>query len=159
MKFFLDTEFVDRPFAIELISIGIVAEDGRELYFENKEADLSLIDDWHRLHVIPTMVGGECLASKETIKQAIISFVGDPMEDPPEFWAFYGDYDWVGFCGLFGRMLDLPKGYPHYCKDFKQYIDDRGISKKSLPTQRGSQHNALKDARWLLEAYKAAAQA
>jgi hypothetical protein len=29
MKYFLDTEFIEQPNTIELISIGIVAEDGR----------------------------------------------------------------------------------------------------------------------------------
>jgi hypothetical protein len=34
MNFFLDAEFIERGrhFPIELISLGIVAEDGRELY-------------------------------------------------------------------------------------------------------------------------------
>ena len=30
MKYWLDTEFIAKPFTIELISIGLVAEDGRE---------------------------------------------------------------------------------------------------------------------------------
>jgi hypothetical protein len=29
MKYWIDTEFISRPFAIDLISIGLVAEDGR----------------------------------------------------------------------------------------------------------------------------------
>ena len=37
MSYFLDTEFIERPSTIELISIGLAAEDGRELYLENVE--------------------------------------------------------------------------------------------------------------------------
>ncbi len=35
VKYFIDSEFVDDGRTIDLISIGIVAEDGRELYFSN----------------------------------------------------------------------------------------------------------------------------
>ena len=30
MKYWMDTEFIERPYTIDLISIGLVAEDGRE---------------------------------------------------------------------------------------------------------------------------------
>ncbi len=42
----------------------------------------------------------------------------------PEFYAYYADYDWVLFCSLFGRMMDLPKGFPMYCRDLKQTLDE-----------------------------------
>ncbi|MDA3854644.1 MAG: 3'-5' exoribonuclease [Candidatus Woesearchaeota archaeon] len=44
-------------------------------------------------------------------------------KDKPEFYAYYADYDWVVFCWLFGRMIDLPKGFPRYCIDLKQELD------------------------------------
>ena len=34
MKYWMDTEFIERPYTIDLISIGLVAEDGREFYAE-----------------------------------------------------------------------------------------------------------------------------
>lgn len=154
MKFFFDTEFIERPSTIELLSIGIVAEDGRALYLENEEADTSQADDWIRQHVLANLVGGITQATRAEIKQAILAFVGNTTHDPPEFWAYYAAYDWVVFCWLFGRMIDLPKGYPKYCKDFKQYLDDRMIPKKALPKQSGVKHNALEDAKWLAQAYK-----
>jgi len=72
----------------------------------------------------------------------------------PEFYAYYADYDWVVFCSLFGRMIDLPKGFPMYCKDLKQYFDDvQYLEKYNLKEQpnypkQGNEHNALDDARW-----------
>jgi 3' exoribonuclease, RNase T-like len=39
MKYWLDTEFIEHPFKIDLISIGLVAEDGREFYAESSEVD------------------------------------------------------------------------------------------------------------------------
>lgn len=37
-----------------------------------------------------------------------------------EFYADYCSYDWVVFCWLFGKMIDLPKGFPMYCNDIEQ---------------------------------------
>lgn len=43
----------------------------------------------------------------------------------PEIYGYYADYDWVLFCSLFGRMIDLPKGFPMYCIDLKQMLDEQ----------------------------------
>jgi hypothetical protein len=72
--------------------------------------------------------------------------------DKPEFWAYYADYDWVVFCQLFGRMIDLPKGWPMYCRDIKQLADS--LRNPALPVQEGNEHDALQDARWNYEAWK-----
>jgi len=45
--------------------------------------------------------------------------------NPPEFYGYYADYDWVLFCSLFGKMIDLPAGFPMYCIDLKQMLDER----------------------------------
>lgn len=151
MRYFLDTEFIERPSTIELISIGLVAEDGRELYLENVEANERLADDWIKTNVLAHLQRGLVAVNRQTIKQEILAFVGN---DPkPEFWAYFADYDWVVFCWLFGRMIDLPKHFPMYCRDFKQTMDDNGIKKSDLPKQSGTEHHALADARWLRDAY------
>lgn len=46
-----------------------------------------------------------------------------------EFYAYYADYDWVAFCWLFGKMMDLPKGFPMYCIDLKQEMDSIALKK------------------------------
>lgn len=43
MKYFFDTEFHEDGRTIDLISIGIVAEDGREYYAINRECDFDRI--------------------------------------------------------------------------------------------------------------------
>ncbi|WP_428743140.1 hypothetical protein [Tenacibaculum sp.] len=50
----------------------------------------------------------------------------------PEFYAYYADYDWVLFCWLFGRMVDLPNGFPMYCKDLKQMLDEHFILERDV---------------------------
>lgn len=72
-------------------------------------------------------------------------------ENGIEFYAYYADYDWVLFCSLFGRMTDLPAGFPMYCIDLKQQLDERGIDKewkRMLAPDPEGEHNALVDAQW-----------
>jgi len=43
----------------------------------------------------------------------------------PDFYAYYSAYDWVVFCQLFGTMNDIPKGFPMFCYDLKQIMDEK----------------------------------
>lgn len=52
MKYFLDTEFIEDGQTIDLISIGIVAEDGRELYLLNYDCDHSKANEWVKENVL-----------------------------------------------------------------------------------------------------------
>jgi hypothetical protein len=74
----------------------------------------------------------------------------------PEFWGFYADYDWVVLCQLFGAMVDLPKGWPMYCRDLKQWADELG--NPALPEQGKGEHHALADAKWNRQAWEFLAQ-
>ncbi len=143
MKFFLDTEFIEagrfRP--IELLSIGIVSDDGRELYLEHRDAITSDANQWVRDNVLPHLQGPRLPLL--AIQERILAFIG---EGKPEFWGYYADYDWIVFCQIFGAMVDLPKGWPMYCRDIKQLCDSLGNPK--LPKQASSEHHALNDARW-----------
>lgn len=38
-RYFYDTEFIEDGKTIDLISIGVVCEDGREFYAESQEAE------------------------------------------------------------------------------------------------------------------------
>ena len=48
MKFFLDTEFIEDGRTIDLLSIAIVCEDGREYYAEPAEADRQALRKLHQ---------------------------------------------------------------------------------------------------------------
>ncbi len=201
MKYFIDTEFIEgfhkplfgkRRHFIDLISIGIVAEDGRTYYAISSEYDYKDADPWVRENVIlpayiHTVHGDARNVTDSTnfhkqfgkpIKQItadILRFVfsdawrefnftnnqpefyqyastvGFATDKPIEFYAYYADYDWVLFCSLFGRMIDLPKGFPMYCHDLKQMMDERGLTKEwkqlNHPDPK-NEHNALADAIW-----------
>jgi hypothetical protein len=157
VKYWFDTEFIEDGKTIELISIGIVCEDGREFYAINKDCDLDKANDWVKTNVIPQLGLIDNFRiephssnkvpvwqSREEIKQNILKFC-KPEIGKPEFWAYYGDYDWVVFCQIFGTMMDLPEHFPMYCKDITHLFDDLGNPK--LPQGQG-EHHALADAQW-----------
>ena len=146
MKYFMDTKFSEDGKTIDLISIGIVAEDGRELYLISNEFDEENCNDWVKENVLPRLHAPRRRVSRQHILVKILDFLNPKKYGKPEIWAYYADYDWVVFCQIFGRMIDLPKDYPMYCRDIKQLADFVGI--KELPQQDAStEHNALADAR------------
>lgn len=150
MRYWFDTEFIEDGKTIDLISIGVVAEDGRELYLESDECNLGRASEWVKSNVIPHLVqgyDGSVHMSRKAIANALVKFCGDK----PEFWAYYADYDWVALCQLFGTMMDLPKGWPMYCRDVKQLCDDLG--NPDLPKQDSTEHHALADAKWTRQAW------
>lgn len=261
MKYFFDTEFIEGPQdktiagikygqtkpTIDLISIGIVSESGKEYYAVSK--DFNLKEAWNRYQVnqeayyygmggkyipeegeywirenvlrpifrelahedamkdfpeISEVEKGEYFENRElpefTYKnlKKLLSVYGKtnkqiakeikdfiytekissggqitngsffPNEYPePEFWAYYADYDWVVFCQLFGTMMDLPKGFPMYCRDLKQLYDSLEVdgiydypfhitTLKDHPEypKQENEHNAIDDARWGKRLYK-----
>jgi len=146
MKYYIDTEFYEKPGSIELISFGIVSEDGRALYFETPESrDLCKSDTWLTDNVLPHLQGVEAQLTRAEQREAIRNFIWH--DKAPEFYGYYADYDWVVFCWIFGRMIDLPKHFPMYCIDLKQELDrlDLSIPDSMKPV---GVHNALIDAHY-----------
>lgn len=203
MKYFLDTEFLEgtqktwlgqtKP-TIDLISIGIIAEDGREYYAISKDFNLKeawnrydikkdfgkpqnlgdikvywirenvlkpiyddlerkevnnykgFVDPYYELELDFTYKNFKRLINKygktnKQIAKEIKHFVANrPISANKEQWileydtkdvqfyGYYSDYDWVVFCWLFGKMIDLPKGFPMYCIDLKQILDEKAWS-------------------------------
>lgn len=234
---------------IDLISIGIVCEDGREYYAISK--DFNLKEAWNRYDIEKDFGKPQGLGDKKVywirenilkpifielrakeveeyniakrinvvldfpvysfcfkefkrlikkygktnkqITEEIKEFVtGDSLSiektkyynvqyDNIEFYGYYCDYDWVVFCWLFGKMIDLPKGFPMYCIDLKQMLDVRykdgyyymnhisdddtypsiiksgridKVEKHPDYPKQTNEHSAIHDARWNRELYK-----
>lgn len=257
-NFYLDTEFheyhkqpkvccikIGKPIpTIDLISIGIVAENGKTYYAISKDFNIKdawnsyqLEDDydvngdlvknvkkvyWLRENVLKPIFNE--LVEKQYPKRLInvhgvISYpftlrnltklikkygksnkrIADEIKefvyytgwevDPPvhhyklqqklpiNFYTYYGDYDWVVFAQLFGKMIDLPNNFPMYSKDLKQMLDefvekrkdkngkivfitDNGkleldkISEHPNYPKQENEHNALDDALWNQKLHK-----
>lgn len=149
MKYFIDTEFIERPGTIDLISIGIVSERGDEFYVESSDVDWTRANEWVVKNVKPHLTGP--ILPKSVIGRYVLDFLEMNSDEKPEFWVYYADYDWVVFCWLFGCMIDLPSHFPMYCRDVKQLCDQLG--NPELPKQIETEHNALADARWTKQAH------
>ena len=157
MRIWFDTEFIEDGKTIDLMSIGMVRDDGQIYYAEPAECRLEMASPWVWANVIPHLhgrhtdmspTGHPCLKSRAVIAAEVVAFVGDA----PEFWAYYADYDWVALCQLYGTMMQLPKGWPMYCRDLKQWADMLG--NPNLPKQLDTEHHALHDAAWTRTAWE-----
>ncbi len=168
MKYFYDTEFIEDGKTIDLISIGIVAEDGREYYAQAVECDFTKANEWVIDNVLVHLQKcpqnwqkiqhqtGRCRNDcpfdlRRHIANVLRNFCNPEVYGKPEFWGYYSAYDHVALCQLFGKMIDLPKGFPMYTRDIKQLCDSYGNPK--LPEQGKGEHHALADARWNQQAY------
>lgn len=150
MKVFYDAEFNEKPNFLEPISIGLVREDGFELYIE-LQFDPNNSNPWVRENVWPHLLDPPRMTcdgwqvantSREEAAELILEFCGPE----PEFWTYYGAYDWVALCWLFGTMMDLPEGWPMFPMDLKQCLAMAG--NPEVPDIASECHNALDDARF-----------
>ncbi len=151
MRVYYDTEFLEDGHTIDLISIGMVDELGREYYAINDDADWERIekDPWLMKNVVAKM-GSQDPQPKAQIAEEVKEYLSRYLGDL-ELWAWYGAYDHVAYAQLFGKMIDLPEGFPMFTHDLKQI--DSMLGGKSYPYQGPGLHNALEDAKHLKEKY------
>src|SRR6478609_2232858 len=171
MNVFYDFEFEEKNRVVDPISVGMVREDGKELYIVFNDFDTLSVarNGWLMDNVMP-FIGHEeftshvtglgtpvkdlritdpSAMSKTEARAEIMRFTFDIT---PEWWAWYGPYDHVALCGLYGRMIDLPKGWPMHTMDIKQLHKAKGLP--AMPKQPSGLHNALDDARFNVVRYK-----
>lgn len=151
MKYFYDTEFHEDGVTIDLLSIGIVCEDGRTFYAVNEDADWDRANAnlWLRDNVIPN-IGTEDRMSKPAIALAVSELLS-AADGTVELWADYAAYDHVVLAQLFGTMMNLPAHIPMWTHDFQQELERLDIDPVALPDSSGVLHNALGDALKLRE--------
>lgn len=141
MKYWLDTEFIARPFVIDLISIGLVAEDGREFYAESSEVDWSKAHAWTLENVRPQLDGKGI--NRENISYALRQFHRRRRAPGVLGLPSIG----VAFVGLFGAFEELPFHFPPALP--RQAIEH---GDPELPHQKAGRRHALADARWTKDA-------
>lgn len=90
VKLFLDTEFTALQKDADLISIGIVSEDGKCFYAECDDYDESKVRPWLKEHVIKNLIFEKGLSPKP--------YMASRTEDNPIPNSLYEGYD-VAFVG------------------------------------------------------------
>ncbi len=221
LDYYLDCEFIEcakqrrvlgvalgQPVpTIDLISLGLVADDGREFYALNRECELAYAwaDEWVRKHVLLPLYNDH-IGAKPQYKQvyagigqkfmpaftlstmrslfalqgktrseiafdllrfvypgtfeAFFDGVDRYMKGPfpgPEvrFFTHYGAHDWVVMTQLFGRLVDLPEGFPMFNYDLKALEELMKFPHELRPPEPAQAHNALADARWNRDLHRA----
>lgn len=167
MRLFYDFEFVEDGQTIDPVSVGMVREDGTELYAVFATADEAALtgDPWLRdnvwvqLPTVPCPPGHRCLTrghghldlDHPAVRPPaqIRNLVGDFIQDTPDvqLWADHSAYDHVALAQLWGRMVALPTHVPMFTSELQQ--EARRLGAAALPAQEpGTQHHALLDARY-----------
>jgi hypothetical protein len=148
-RYFYDCEFIEDGRLIDLVSIGVVDEFGREFYAVSTEFDDRPAVPWVRRNVLDRLPSPADPAwrSRERIRDDIHAFLIEPLtpNTEMELWAWYAAYDHVALAQLWGTMPALPREIPRFTKDLRQLWDDRG--RPPLPTADAPRHDALVDAR------------
>jgi hypothetical protein len=156
VRFFYDCEFIEDGTTIELVSIGVVDENGREFYAVSTEFDGSRAIDWVRRNVLAKLPGPGDPAWRplHRIRADLLEYLMEPGE-PIELWAWMAAYDHVALCQLWGDMRALPRPIPRFTHELRQRWEDAGSP--GLPAAPPDQHDALADARHNLARWQALA--
>jgi hypothetical protein len=157
VRYFYDTEFIEDGRTIELISIGVVAEDGREYYAVSTEFDPERAGSWVRANVLPKLPppSSPLWRSRTQIRSDLEEFFGVSgvgAAEPIELWAWVGAYDHVALCQLWGAMPDLPPAIPRFTRELRQLWEERGSAR--MPPRPRDAHDALVDARDQLRRFR-----
>jgi hypothetical protein len=140
---FLDTEFYCGGDILELISIAIVSDTGDEFYAENKDFNPSGFSEnmaFIKKYVMPKLMPPEKRLAPQDIRQNLHLWLRQFNEY--RIWAYYGAYDWVVFCKIFGGLLKVPNNCPMRFWE----LDDIVTSRPAQDPE--TKHHALADAKW-----------
>ena len=181
MKIFFDTEFTGLHKNTELISIGLIAENGNTFYGEITNYDKSQVDNWIQENVINNLKHHGHYMIKESKENYEISMDFEDVSFALNKWLEQFDtvewvsdvchYDMVLLIDLLtnhGSALDLPyEKISSVCHDINQdiaeayYISEisafdksrEGILKDSKIEITGEKHNSLYDAKVIKAIY------
>ncbi|MFR9729193.1 polyadenylate-specific 3'-exoribonuclease AS [Saccharopolyspora sp. MS10] len=153
MRFFYDCEFIEDGRTIDLVSIGVVDETGREFYAVSTEFDESRAGQWVRRNVLPQLPppADRAWRSRSRIRDDLYEFL-TARDDSIELWAWLASYDHVALAQLWGAMPAMPAKIPKFTRDLRQRWED--VGKPRLPSAPVNAHDALADARHNLTRWK-----
>lgn len=170
MKIFFDTEFTGLHQDTTLISVGLVALNGRTFYAEFTDYDRAQIDDWLRSNVISNLIHSIEDRNATLVDGASVSITGNTefirerldawlvsFDESIEMWSDCLAYDWVLFCQLWGGAMNIPDCIYYIpmdiCTMFAVCGVDPDTDRERYAAMDGFKHNALHDARVIRACY------
>lgn len=176
MKVFFDSEFTGLHKDTTLISIGLIADDGKTFYAELSDFDKSQVNDWVQENVINNLRfnrGDVIIQKSSTVGVQEYSIKHNKSEvakalktwlsqfDSVEMWSDCLSYDWMLFNDLFGDAFSIPENVYYIpfdiCTVFKLKGIDPDISREEfsdLEAGKDQKHNALWDAKVIKACYE-----
>lgn len=159
MRYFYDFEFLDTGREVLPISVGVVADDGREFYAVWSDAlDFCSMDKWLWENVAPHLPLQQddqrkldwsfgSVRHPNNIRKALHDFFlsAEDENEPVELWGWFVAYDHLCLSQIWGKMNDVPAPIPQFSNDIRSLVSWYGI--KKYPSQTSGHHNALADAR------------
>ena len=154
-RYFYDCEFIEDGRTIELISIGVVAQDGREFYAVSTDFDPETAGTWVRRNVLDKLPSpsDSSWRSRTRIRDELFAFLTEPGL-PIELWAWYAAYDHVVLAQLWGAMPAMPNEVPRLTREIRQHWEAAGCP--PIPDPGSDRHNALADAKLGYQRWRAA---
>ncbi|WP_230631230.1 3'-5' exoribonuclease [Burkholderia thailandensis] len=139
MRVYVDTEFTDF-IDCELISIALVAEDGREFYGERNDFDRRICSPFVHEAVLPQLGQyPDRVFSRENLRSALLEWLR-PFESGIFCLDFPGDWD---------LLVDALDGVPNGWQGLLVRDQADQVRLESYYKQFGGRHHALHDARAL----------
>lgn len=134
MNIYFDCEFTGLFKNTELISLGMIADDGKSIYVEFSGIDVENQDAWIKDNVLDnTYLYGPntniyniidednyYAGTKEEIKDILLNWLS--QFDQVQLVSDVCHYDMVLFVDIFGTAFDLPKNVSACCYDINQDI-------------------------------------
>lgn len=183
MKVFFDTEFTGLHKNTTLLSIGLVAENGRTFYAEFTDYDTNQMNDWLEQNVISRMTwkgqhdteriytaaddGITMLGDKGYVASRLADWL-EKLNSPVELVSDCCHYDMVLFIDIFGGAFEIPACVCPACydinQDIAQYLNisaqeafdmsrEGFLRDHNIKVSDDNKHNALFDARVIWAIY------
>src|SRR6195952_3364924 len=158
-RYFYDCEFIEDGRVVDLVSIGVVDEFGREFYAVSTQFDDSKAVPWVRNNVLDKLPSpaDKAWRSRERIRDDLYDFLVEPIKgrnEQMELWAWYAAYDHVVLAQLWGAMPAMPNEVPRLTREIRQHWEAAGCP--PIPDPGSDRHNALADAKLGYQRWRAA---
>ena len=140
MRLYVDTEFTDF-LDCDLISMALVAEDGREFYGERSDFDLQICSEFVRAAVLPQLGRfPHRVFTREALRAELLAWLNQFAGEPERMLCVDYAGDWELLLDLIG---ELPPGWG--AQQVNAQLDPTRL--ETYYREHGGRHHALFDAR------------